>query len=211
MRELADEFGFLLVFDEVKTGFRYCLGGYSQLSGVHPDLAFYAKAIANGFPISAIGGKAEYMDVFADPDATRRPLIGGTYNAHPVSVAAAIATIEVLLEGGGAVYRHMDDLGAQIQEGNRILTKSPRDRRSGLSAGGCVQSLPDATPAAGLSRSGGKPRLRSRSIPAPSHDRQRGLLLPRLRPNNAPYRQPITPNDITATLEALERALTSVF
>ena len=210
LRELADEFGFLLIFDEVKTGFRYCLGGYSQLSGVQPDLAFYAKAIANGFPISAIGGKAEYMDLFADPDATKPPLIGGTYNAHPVSVAAAITTIEVLQEGGGAVYRHMDNLGAQLQEGIEYLLNHHGivgrvSRQGGAFCLYLMQHLP-----------------RDYHDLAEHHDFDRDVALRRAMIDNGVYFFPAATkqgsisaahkaNDITATLEALERALTSVF
>ena len=62
LRALADEFGFLLIFDEVKTGFRHAIGGYSEICGVRPDLVTYGKAVANGFPLALIGGKREYMD-----------------------------------------------------------------------------------------------------------------------------------------------------
>lgn len=117
LRRLADDYGFLLVFDEVKTGFRYSVGGYSQMSGVTPDLVFFAKAIANGYPLSALGGKSEYMDHFAHPDPAKRPLLAGTYNGHPISVAAAIATIERLLENDGEVYSYLERLGAKTQEG----------------------------------------------------------------------------------------------
>ncbi len=77
LRDLADEFGFLLVFDEVKTGFRHALGGYSEISGVTPDLVVYGKAVANGFPLAVVGGKAEYMDSIIDPDPAPAPLCGG--------------------------------------------------------------------------------------------------------------------------------------
>ena len=59
LRHLADEFGFLLVFDEVKTGFRHALGGYAELSGVTPDLVVYGKAVANGFPLARGGRQGE--------------------------------------------------------------------------------------------------------------------------------------------------------
>ena len=124
LRELADHYGFVLIFDEVKTGFRYSVGGYSHISGVRPDLVVFAKAIANGFPLAALGGKAELMDRFAHPNPTWRPLIAGTYSGHPVCVAAAIATIERLLEDDGAVYRHLEHLGAQAQEGIEALLRS---------------------------------------------------------------------------------------
>ena len=121
LRQLADHYGFVLIFDEVKTGFRHGLGGYSRISGVQPDLVVYAKAIANGFPLAVLGGKTELMDYFAHPDPDRRPSIGGTYNGHPLSLAAAIATIERLVADGGAVYRHLEDLGSQIQAGIEAL------------------------------------------------------------------------------------------
>jgi glutamate-1-semialdehyde 2,1-aminomutase len=117
LRVLADEYGFILIFDEVKTGFRHALGGYSALSGVYPDLVVYGKAIANGYPIAVIGGKQELMDLFVSPDPAKRVLLAGTYNAHPVPTVAAIATIERLAENGGAVYRHLENLGSAMQSG----------------------------------------------------------------------------------------------
>jgi len=117
LRALADEFGFVLIFDEVKTGFRHAIGGYSSLSGVTPDLALFGKALANGYPIAAIAGRAGLMDYFVHPDDSKRVLLAGTYNAHPVPTAAAIATIERLAANDGDVYRHGDALGARFQSG----------------------------------------------------------------------------------------------
>lgn len=124
LRELADRFGYVLIFDEVKTGFRYSLGGYSQISGVRPDLVVYAKAMANGYPISALGGKRNLMELIAQPEISKRPFMAGTYNGHPVSVAAAIATIERLLENDGEVYRRLERFGEQVQTGIESLLKS---------------------------------------------------------------------------------------
>ena len=124
LRRLADHHGFVLVFDEVKTGFRHGLGGYSRISGVMPDLVVFAKAIANGFPLAVLGGKTGLMDYFAHPDPARRPTMGGTYNGHPLSLAAAIATIERLLASGGAVYRYLEDLGSQVQAGIEALLQA---------------------------------------------------------------------------------------
>jgi glutamate-1-semialdehyde 2,1-aminomutase len=117
LRALADEYGFVLIFDEVKTGFRHAFGGYSALSGVTPDLAVYGKALANGYPMAAIGGKQSLMDYFVHPDPAQRVLLAGTYNAHPVPTAAAIATLERLLDGDGEVYRHTDTLGEYLEAG----------------------------------------------------------------------------------------------
>jgi len=117
LRELADRHGFVLIFDEVKTGFRHALGGYAAISGVSPDLAVYGKALANGYPIAAIGGRRDLMDYFVHPEPGKRVLLAGTYNAHPVPTAAAIATIERLLMDDGAVYRHVEALGSRMEEG----------------------------------------------------------------------------------------------
>lgn len=124
LRKLADRYGFLLIFDEVKTGFRHALGGYSSLCGVVPDLAVYGKAIANGYPIAVIGGKRQYMNAFVDPDPARRVLLAGTYNGHPVAVAAAIATIERLAADNGAVYRKFDVLGTRMKKGLEELYRA---------------------------------------------------------------------------------------
>jgi glutamate-1-semialdehyde 2,1-aminomutase len=117
LRDLADEFGFVLIFDEVKTGFRHALGGYASIAGVTPDLIVFGKALANGYPIAVLAGRREMMNRFVDPSSGRRVLLAGTYNAHPVPTVAAIATIERLLMNDGEVYRHTNSLGELIQSG----------------------------------------------------------------------------------------------
>lgn len=117
LRTLADRYGFVLIFDEVKTGFRHALGGYATLSGVDPDLVLYGKAVANGFPLAIVGGKRKLMDMFVDPDPRRRVLLAGTYNGHPVPVAAALATIRKLARDRGAVYKRLESLGQRMQQG----------------------------------------------------------------------------------------------
>jgi glutamate-1-semialdehyde 2,1-aminomutase len=92
-RELTARYGVLLIIDEVKTGFRVAKGGAQQLYGVEPDLSTFAKAMANGYPISAIGGCEEIMRRFG-----RGVAHGGTYTAHSVSIAAAETTLEILDE-----------------------------------------------------------------------------------------------------------------
>jgi len=117
LRKLADEFGFLLVFDEVKTGFRHALGGYAELSGVAPDLVVYGKAVANGFPLAAVGGKRAHLDSIIDPDPARRPFVAGTYNGHPVAVAAAIETVRYLIANRDSLYPRMEAMGAAMEKG----------------------------------------------------------------------------------------------
>jgi len=121
LRSLADRYGFVLIFDEVKTGFRHAIGGYSALAGVRPDLAVYGKAVANGYPMAVLGGRRDLMDYFVHPDPARRVLLAGTYNAHPIPTAAAIATIERLLMDDGAVYRHVEALGQMMEDGLREM------------------------------------------------------------------------------------------
>lgn len=124
LRTLADEFGFLLIFDEVKTGFRHAIGGYASIANVKPDLAVFGKAIANGYPMAVIGGKRRLMDFFVHPDLSKRVLLAGTYNAHPVPTIAAVSTIERLLMNDGEVYRHVETLGDQMQRGIEQIMRS---------------------------------------------------------------------------------------
>ena len=94
--DLCEKNGSVCIFDEVKTGFRCALGGYQSIAGVNPHLSVFGKAVANGYPIGVIGGKREIMELFDSPNPDKRVLIAGTYNAHPVNTAAAIATLEIL-------------------------------------------------------------------------------------------------------------------
>lgn len=127
LRQLASDYGFLLIFDEVKTGFRHAIGGYAEICGVTPDLVVYGKAIANGYPLAALGGRKEFMEYLIHPDARKRVFLAGTYNAHPVPTVAAIATIERLLENSGEVYRRTEQLGAAMGHGIEDIA-----RRAGL-------------------------------------------------------------------------------
>jgi glutamate-1-semialdehyde 2,1-aminomutase len=120
LRKLADTHGFVLIFDEVKTGFRASVGGYQQLSGVAPDLSTFGKAFANGFPIAALAGKRQFMDMAIDPDPKRRVLVAGTYNCHPIPVAAAIACLKKLTDKLD-VYGHLELMAQKLEEGQRKL------------------------------------------------------------------------------------------
>ena len=133
LRVACDETGTVLIFDEVKTGFRHALGGYQSLVGVKPDLSTFGKACANGYPLGIIGGKDELMSYFYNPDPRKRVLIAGTYNGHPVPVAAAIATLKFLMSNEKEVYEKLETLGALMQsklEGlfasTKFVTKTAR-------------------------------------------------------------------------------------
>ncbi len=92
IRELCDEYGIVLVFDEVKTGFRIARGGAQEYFGIQADLATYAKSLANGFPLAAIAGKEEVMMTISPGQVAH----GGTYTGNVAGAAAADATLELL-------------------------------------------------------------------------------------------------------------------
>jgi glutamate-1-semialdehyde 2,1-aminomutase len=92
IRELCDRYAIIMLMDEVKTGFRLALGGAKEYFKVDPDMATYAKAMGNGFPIAAIAGKDEVM-LTLQPGGVSQ---GGTYTGNFVGVAAAAATLEIL-------------------------------------------------------------------------------------------------------------------
>jgi len=96
LRALCDRSGALLVFDEVQTGFRIALGGAQAHLGVTPDLTCLGKALSGGLPVSAVGGRADVMELIAD----RRVLQAGTYNTNPLGLAAVRANLGVLSEPG---------------------------------------------------------------------------------------------------------------
>lgn len=118
LRELATAHGAVLIFDEVITGFRHALGGFQKLQGVTPDLTTFAKAMANGYPIAALAGKAALMDRFGPGGGV---VFAGTYNGHPASVAASLATIEILEDG--AVHAHTFRLAERAADGIEAIAR----------------------------------------------------------------------------------------
>jgi glutamate-1-semialdehyde 2,1-aminomutase len=117
LRELADRHGVVLIFDEVITGFRHGLGGYQGFCGVTPDLTTLAKSMANGFPIAAVCGKSHLMERYQT--ASGDVFFAGTYNGHPVGVAAALATIRALEDG--SVYDWLSQMGDMLARGLSTL------------------------------------------------------------------------------------------
>jgi glutamate-1-semialdehyde 2,1-aminomutase len=114
LRDETARAGSVLVFDEVITCFRHALGGWQSLSGISPDLTTVGKALGNGYPIAAIGGRADLMDSFSTiPGAP--VFFAGTYNGHPAVVAAALATLRKLETE--PVHEHTFRLGEQVRAG----------------------------------------------------------------------------------------------
>jgi glutamate-1-semialdehyde 2,1-aminomutase len=113
-RELCDRHGVVLLIDEVKTGFRVARGGVQELYGVHADLCTFAKALANGYPISVLAGREHIMRKIGKGVAH-----GGTYTAHSVSLAAAEKTLEILAETDA--LERIADYGTRLRNGMRAI------------------------------------------------------------------------------------------
>ncbi len=119
IRRLCSEYGILMIMDEVKTGFRIGRGGATQYFGVTGDLMTYAKSLANGYPLAAIGGSREVMGVI-EPG---RMAHGGTYCGNAPGTAAAAATLDIL-ENTEALHT-VSERGRQLMEGiDELLTRA---------------------------------------------------------------------------------------
>ena len=128
VRKLAQENEVLLVFDEIKTGFRVSLGGAQQHVGVTPDMATFGKAMGNGYPIACVVGKKEIMRKVADV------WTAGTFNGYTVSAAAALATISemekrdgigFLRRQGEKLIKGLDDLASSLGVDARCVGSGP--------------------------------------------------------------------------------------
>ncbi len=129
LRKVTEELNIVLIFDEVKTGFRVSLGGAQKVYGVKPDLTALGKVLGGGFPIGAVGGKKEMMQmtdprrgrdilsaVHSESDETDVLFHSGTYNGHPIVLAAGLATVRILEEKGT-----LDELSAKTEKLRRML------------------------------------------------------------------------------------------
>ena len=110
LRDLCTRNGTMLIIDEVKTGFRVAAGGAQQLYGIYADLTTYAKAMGNGYPVAAFGGRAEVMDSVGSFKGG--VVHGGTYTAHLVALSAASATLNILAKTDA--LRTIDVTGERI-------------------------------------------------------------------------------------------------
>lgn len=110
LRDLCDQFGIALIFDEVITGFRVGLGGAQERFNIKPDLSIFAKAMGSGYPISAIVGKREWMTLIEQG----KVIHAGTMNSCNPTIAAALATIRILERD--QPYERMYQLGRQLME-----------------------------------------------------------------------------------------------
>ncbi len=125
VRALCSKHGTLLVFDEIVTGFRFAMGGAQEYFGVTPDLATFGKAIANGYPLSAVVGRRDIMEIFD------KIFFSGTFGGEAVALAACKATIEEMQaknaidriwKTGDALLAEISDLIEKHQLGNVLQT-----------------------------------------------------------------------------------------
>ena len=112
LRALCDEFGALLIFDEVITGFRLALGGAQEYYGVRPDLTTLGKIIGGGFPVGAFGGRRDIMEQLAPQGPVYQ---AGTLSGNPIAMAAGIATIQRLSRPG--TYEELKAKGRRLAQG----------------------------------------------------------------------------------------------
>ncbi len=112
MRALTEEFGILLIFDEVKTGFRFARGGAAEYFGIRPDIGTFAKAMGNGYPAAAFGGRREIMEML--PSKVSH---GGTYAGNRIAAAAATRTLEIIRDTDA--LETIRATGERIQSGLR--------------------------------------------------------------------------------------------
>ena len=112
LREITREFGALLIFDEVMTGFRLARGGAQERYGVTPDLTCLGKVIGGGLPVGAYGGRREIMDLIAPSGPVYQ---AGTLSGNPLAMAAGLATLRVAGQPG--FYDRLEELGDRWREG----------------------------------------------------------------------------------------------
>jgi glutamate-1-semialdehyde 2,1-aminomutase len=112
LRALCEDYGALLIFDEVMTGFRVALGGAQSLFDVIPDLSTFGKVIGGGMPVGAFGGKQEYMEMVAPSGPVYQ---AGTLSGNPVAMAAGLANLDLIAVEG--FYENLEDTARHLLEG----------------------------------------------------------------------------------------------
>lgn len=119
LRALCDEFGALLIFDEVITGFRVALGGAQEYYNVMPDLTTLGKIIGGGFPVGAFGGRKDIMEYLSPLGPVYQ---AGTLSGNPIAMAAGIATIDALKRPGA--YEELEAKGQRMAEGIKAAAEA---------------------------------------------------------------------------------------
>ena len=119
LRELCDEYGALLVFDEVMSGFRVAFKGAQTLFDVSPDLVTYAKIMGGGLPCGAYGGRKDIMEQLSPMGGVYQ---AGTMSGNPIVMAAGLTTLNKL-KANPEVYKHIDKMGERLEKGMLEIAK----------------------------------------------------------------------------------------
>jgi glutamate-1-semialdehyde 2,1-aminomutase len=123
-RELAHQYGAVLVFDEVISGFRFHAGSVGALYGIQPDLTTFGKIIGGGMPVSALAGRADIMALVGRSTGSRVKFSGGTYSAHPASLLAAKTLMSYLVDHQSEIYPYLGMLGEKARQ---VMTAAFRE------------------------------------------------------------------------------------
>ena len=116
LREITKEYGALLIWDEVMTGFRLALGGAQELYGIEPDLTTLGKVIGGGLPVGAYGGKREIMEHVAPVGPVYQ---AGTLSGNPLAMAGGLRQLQILKEKNP--YPELEEKGKKLEEGFKFL------------------------------------------------------------------------------------------
>ncbi len=119
LREVCDEYGSLLIFDEVMTGFRVALGGAQSVYGIRPDLTTLGKVIGGGMPVGAFGGRHEVMDHIAPTGPVYQ---AGTLSGNPVAMSAGLRTLELIGQPG--FFDRLGDATRRLTGGLQVAADS---------------------------------------------------------------------------------------
>lgn len=199
LRRVTQKHNIVLIFDEVITGFRVALGGAQELYDIKPDLSVFAKALGAGFPVAALAGRRDIMEMFASGGVNH----SGTYNANLVSLSAALASLRELSSNDQAAYKRINSAGKALMEG---IAAAGRRHGTDLQ----VSGLPSAFHTCFTSRP-----IHDYATYSSANQKQLGLFLAALleggvRPTSRGtwfVSAAHTNEDVAATLEVVERAL----
>jgi glutamate-1-semialdehyde 2,1-aminomutase len=139
IRDLATEFGAVLIFDEIVTGFRLAPGGAQEMFGVLPDMTVLGKVLGGGLPIGAVVGRRDIMDILLPTrPSDRRVDIKGTYSGNVAVMAAGLATLELLADG--KMHKHAAKLGDRMAAGLRQIIERTGEKAAATNVG-CIYQI----------------------------------------------------------------------
>lgn len=114
LREITLQYGSLLIFDEVVTGFRFKYGGFQDIVGIKPDMTLMSKIIGGGLPLAVFGGREEIMNIVSPEGPV---YVAGTFSGNPISTASGLATLEILENKDyGVLFRNVAEIAESIEQ-----------------------------------------------------------------------------------------------